>query len=94
MRWFFLYKQVLKWPLNQEINAVRAGHRKTNIPVVLTRDEVRQILQIMDGVLQLIAKLLYGSGLRILEAIRLRVQDIDFSMKQITVRSGRETKTA
>ncbi len=87
----FLYKKVLKVPLNEEINAVRAT-KKTNMPVVLTREEVSQILTVMEGVPQLIAKILYGSGLRVMEAVRIRVQDIDYSMKHICVRSGKGAK--
>ncbi len=87
----FLYKRVLKIPLTEEINAVRAP-KKINIPVVMTRDEVRQLITIMEGVPQLIVKILYGSGLRIMETVRLRVQDIDYSMKQISVRSGKGAK--
>lgn len=87
----FLYKKVLKQPLKEEINAVRAA-KKINIPVVMTRDEVRRIIHIMEGPTQLIVKLLYGSGLRITEAVRLRIKDIDYSMKQLTVRSGKGAK--
>lgn len=87
----FLYKHVLKQPLDQEINAVWAS-RKINIPVVMTREEVAQIIALMEGVPQLVVKLLYGSGLRIMEAVRLRVQDIDYNFKQITVRSGKGAK--
>ena len=87
----FLYKKVLKQPLKKEINAVRAA-KKTNIPVVLTREEVRQMINLMEGAPQLIVKLLYGSGLRITEAVRLRVKDLDYSMKQLTVRSGKGAK--
>jgi integron integrase len=87
----FLYKRVLKEPLQDEINAVRAP-RKVNIPVVLTREEVRQLIDIMENTPQLIVKLLYGSGLRIMEAVRLRVKDIDYQMKQVTVRSGKGAK--
>ena len=87
----FLYKKVLKIQLNKEIDAVRASKKK-NIPVVMTRDEVRTILDIMDGVPQIIAKLLYGCGLRITETVRLRVQDIDYKMKTVTVRSGKGAK--
>lgn len=87
----FLYKHVLKQPLDQEINAVRAS-RKINIPVVMTREEVAQIIALMEGSPQLVVKLLYGSGLRIMEAVRLRVQDIDYNFKQITVRSGKGAK--
>lgn len=87
----FLYKKVLKSPLNNEINAIRAK-KKINIPVVMTREEVRKIIQNMEGVPQLIVKILYGSGLRITEAVRLRVQDIDYKMKHIIVRSGKGAK--
>lgn len=87
----FLYKRVLKQPLDKEINAVRAA-KKLHIPVVMTRDEVRQILQLMEGTPQLIVKLLYGSGLRVIEAVRLRVKDVDYQMKQIVVRSGKGAK--
>ena len=87
----FLYRKVLKQPLNEEINAVRAAKR-TNIPVVMTREEVRQIINLMEGTPQLIVKILYGSGLRIMEAVRLRVKDIDYQMKQLTVRSGKGAK--
>ena len=87
----FLYKRVLKQSLDQEINAVRAT-RKINIPVVMTREEVAQVIALMEGVPQLVVKLLYGSGLRIMEAARLRVQDIDYNFKQITVRSSKGAK--
>ncbi len=75
----FLYKQVLKQPLNEKINAERAA-RKVKIPVVLTRDETKRIIGAMTGIHQLVVKLLYGSGLRIIECLRLRVHDIDFDM--------------
>jgi len=87
----FLYKKVLKVPLTKEINAVRAP-KKLNIPTVMTRDEVRQVITIMEGVPQLIVKILYGSGLRVMETVRLRVHDIDYRMKQISVRSGKGAK--
>jgi integron integrase len=87
----FLYKRVLNHVLEGSINAVRAD-KKINVPVVMTRDEVAAVLVLMDGTPQLVAKLLYGSGLRIMEAVRLRVKDLDFSMKQLTVRSGKGDK--
>jgi integron integrase len=87
----FLCKRVLQQDLSDKINAVRAP-KKINIPVVLSREEVATVITIMDGVPRLVAKLLYGSGLRITEALRLRVQDIDFEYKQITVRSGKGAK--
>lgn len=84
----FLYKKVLKMELTNDIDAVRA-HKKKNIPVVLTRNEVKKVMDVMEGVPQLIVKILYGSGLRIMETVRLRIQDIDYRMKQVTVRSGK-----
>jgi len=87
----FLYKKFLKVPLDREINAVRAKKKK-NIPVVLTIEEVVQVLPLLNGVPELVVKLIYGSGLRIMEAVRLRVMDIDFGFKQITVRSGKGDK--
>jgi integron integrase len=87
----FLYRQVLKLPLDEKINAIRA-ERKVNLPVVLTREEVGRVMPMLEGVPQLIVKLLYGSGLRIMEAVRLRVKDVDLAMKQVTVRSGKGDK--
>jgi integron integrase len=87
----FLYKRVLNQALADRINAVRAD-KKVNVPVVMTRDEVATVLVLMEGTPQLVAKLLYGSGLRIMEAVRLRVKDIDYAMKQLTVRSGKGDK--
>ena len=87
----FLYKRVLEVPLDQAIQAVRAD-RKANVPVVLTREEVAKVIPLVDGVAHLVVKLLYGSGLRIMEAVRLRVKDVEFAMKQITVRSGKGDK--
>jgi site-specific recombinase XerD len=60
--------------------------------VVLTVDEVRQVLQAMAGTPQIVVKLLYGSGLRLMEALRMRVQDVDLKMKQVTVRDGKGAK--
>jgi len=87
----FLYKRVLEVPLDQAIQAVRAD-RKANVPVVLTREEVAKVIPLVDGVAHLVVKLLYGSGLRIMEAVRLRVKDVDVAMKQITVRAGKGDK--
>lgn len=84
----FLYKKVLEVPLAEAIDAVRA-ERKVRVPVVLSREEVGRVISLMEGTAQLVVKLLYGSGLRIMEAVRLRVKDVDFAMKQITVRSGK-----
>jgi integron integrase len=87
----FLYKKVLDLPLDKKINAVRAD-KKVNLPVVLTREEVARVIPLLEGASQLIVRLLYGSGLRVSEALRLRVKDVDYAMKQITVRSGKGGK--
>ncbi len=87
----FLYKQVLKMPVDQEMNAMRA-RRTESVPVMLQREEVAHVMALMEGTPQLVAQLLYGSGLRIVEALRLRVKDIDFEMKAVTVRSGKGDK--
>jgi integrase len=60
--------------------------------MVLTRDEVRAVLQQLDAVPRLMAVLLYGAGLRLLECCRLRVKDVDFAMNQITIRDGKGHK--
>jgi len=83
----FLYKRVLAHPL-EGVEATRS--RKTQrIPVVLTREEVKQILSLLESTSGLLVKLLYGCGLRITEAVRLRVKDIDYGYKQVTVRNGK-----
>jgi integron integrase len=87
----FLYKRVLNHALPGSINAVRAD-KKVNVPVVMTREEVAAVISLMDGTAQVVAKLLYGSGLRIMEAVRLRVKDIDYQMKQLIVRAGKGDK--
>jgi integron integrase len=87
----FLYKRVLNHALPGSINAVRTD-KKINVPVVMTREEVAAVISLMDGTAQVVAKLLYGSGLRIMEAVRLRIKDIDYQMKQLTVRAGKGDK--
>lgn len=87
----FHYKHVLKHPLDQTINDEHAP-RRVKIPVVLTREETAQVITRMWGIHQIAAKLLYGSGLRITEYLRLRVQDIDFAMRAVTVRSSKGKK--
>jgi len=87
----FLYKRVLKQTLDGSINAVRAK-KKQNIPVVLSREEVASVISMMKGTPHLVVKVLYGSGMRMMEALRLRVHDIDYDLKQITVRSGKGNK--
>jgi integrase len=86
----FLYREVLDHEL-RGIDAVRAD-RPVHVPVVLTPQEVGNVLARMSGTPQLVVKLLYGSGLRLMEALRLRVKDLDFEMRQLTVRDGKGAK--
>ena len=86
----FLYDQVLHQELGS-IQALRADRPET-VPTVLTAEEARRVILAMQGGPQLVVKLLYGSGLRLLEALRLRVKDLDFEMKQVTVRDGKGGK--
>ena len=87
----FLYRQVLKIPLDEPIDAVRAKKPK-RLPTILAKDEVHRILEQVDGTYQLMAKLLYGCGLRLMECIRLRVKDIDFGRNQIMIRDAKGSK--
>jgi integron integrase len=87
----FLYQKVLKVEVDW-LKDVVAAKQPQRLPTVLTIDEVRSLLAHMEGVPWLIASLLYGSGLRVLEACRLRVLDIDFGMRQIIVRNGKGAK--
>jgi integron integrase len=86
----FLYDAVLGRPLNQ-LQVVRAARPK-RLPVVLTREEVRAVLGRLHGVNGLIARLLYGTGMRLLECLRLRVKDVDFALHQIIIRGGKGDK--
>jgi integron integrase len=87
----FLYLEVLQIDLDETINASRAK-RPDRIPVVLAREEVAKVLSALDGINRLMASLLYGCGLRLMECCRLRVKDIDFGMHQITVLDGKGQK--
>jgi len=87
----FLYRQVLRTELPWLDNVVRANQPR-RLPVVLTQDEARAVIGHLRGVHWLIAGLLYGSGLRVLEALRLRVKDIDLKIQQLIVRDGKGAK--
>lgn len=86
----FLYRWVLNRPLD-ELRIVRAN-RPRRLPVVLTREEVRRLLAELSGTNRLVAQLLYGGGLRVMEAARLRVKDVDFGRSEIVVRDGKGFK--
>jgi integrase len=63
--------------------------RPARLPVVLSQGEVQRLLERMEGTNQLIARLLYGTGMRLMEAMRLRVKDVDFGRNQVVIRSGK-----
>jgi len=84
----FLYRDVLKCPLEGRIDAVRS-FKKQRLPIVMSKEETQRVLSAMNGTTQLMAKLLYGSGIRLMECIRLRVKDIDFEINEIRVHSGK-----
>src|SRR5258705_13240012 len=87
----FLYRDVLKQKLDR-IEEVERARTTRRLPVVLTRPEVHAVLSNLQGISYLAAALMYGSGLRLMECLRLRVKDIDFSYRQILVRSGKGDK--
>jgi len=87
----FLYRDVLKVELPWLDGVVRAK-RSQRVPVVLTENEVRGLLARLDGTKWLVASLLYGTGMRLLEGLRLRVKDVDLERKEITVRDGKGAK--
>jgi integron integrase len=87
----FLYREILKKDIGY-VNGVVRAKRPHRLPVVLTRQEVRSILGCLDGSDWIMAMLLYGAGLRLMECLRLRVKDIDFTTNQIVVRAGKGDK--
>ena len=87
----FLYREVLEINLPWLDQVVRAK-RPVRLPVVLTRQEVTAVLNRMSGVYGLLARLLYGTGMRLMEVIRLRVKDVDFARGEIVVRDGKGAK--
>src|SRR5262245_62807793 len=87
----FLYRDVLGVDMPWLDDIVRAK-RPERLPVVLTRDEVRALLERLSGPTWLMACLLYGAGLRVLECCRLRIQDVDLGRNQIVVRGGKGDK--
>jgi integron integrase len=87
----FLYKQVLKQEIGW-LKDVERAKRPARLPVVLTRDETHKVFAHLSGTPRLMAGLLYGSGLRLMEAVRLRVKDIDFGYARIVVRDGKGAK--
>lgn len=84
----FLYDAVLEQPLELP-DAIARPTRPKRLPDVLTREEVRSVLAELDGSYLLVARLLYGSGLRLLEALQIRIKDVDLQRHEISVRSGK-----
>jgi len=87
----FLYREVLKHDLKY-VSQIERARRSRHVPVVFTRDEAKRVLANLAGTHWLTASLLYGSGLRLMECLRLRVKDIDFNLSQIIVRDGKGEK--
>ncbi|MCX5756405.1 MAG: integron integrase [Gemmatimonadetes bacterium] len=84
----FMYQQVLRQPIGDLSRMVRAK-KPARLPSVLTREETRLVMAEMRGVTRLVALLLYGGGLRLMESLRLRVHDVDFERQVLTVRGGK-----
>ena len=82
---------VLKQPLDW-LNDIERAKKSSRLPVVFTRAEAQAVLAQLDGSLWLMASLLYGSGLRLMECLRLRIKDVDFGLNQIMVRDGKGLK--
>lgn len=87
----FLYREALRTPL-EPLGEVALAKRPIRLPAVLTRAEVRAVLARLDGQPRLVALLLYGAGLRLLEALALRVKDVDLGTRQLLVRGGKGAK--
>ena len=87
----FLYREVLAIDLPW-LNDVTRAKRPQRMPVVLTREETRAVLDRMTGVYGLMARLLYGTGMRLMECVRLRVKDVDFARREILIRDGKGAK--
>jgi integron integrase len=86
----FLYRDVLGRSL--ELGSLVRAKRPRHLPVVLTREEVRSLLARLEGTQRLMASLLYGTGMRLMEVVRLRVKDVDFGYRQIVVRDAKGNK--
>lgn len=87
----FLYRDVLRLPL-EPFSGIAPARRPERLPVVFTAQEVKLLLAHLSGPNLLMASLLYGSGLRLMECLRLRIKDVDFALHQITIRDGKGAK--
>ncbi len=87
----FLYRHILHKEVD-DLTSVARAKRKMNLPTVLSRDEVKKLLSFLDGPYLLMAQLMYGCGLRLMECLRLRIKDVDFENDLLMVRSGKGEK--
>ena len=87
----FMYREVLVTDLPW-LTEVAQAKRQTKLPVVLTQGEIRGLFDQMDGVMALVAKVLYGTGIRLMEGLRLRVKDLEFERLEVIVREGKGGK--
>lgn len=85
----FLYRTVLNIPLDESALRFVRPNKPKRIPTVLSKTEAKSVIEKMDGVYRMMAQIMYGSGLRLMECIRLRVKDLDFANHQIIVRDGK-----
>ena len=85
----FLYRHVLGIEIDEKALVPIRPNRPKRVPTVLSRDEAQRVIAKMDGVYRLMAQLMYGSGLRLMEVLRLHVKDLDFDNRQIIVRDGK-----
>ena len=88
----FLYKVVLERPVEWFSDKLTPAKRPERLPVVLTREEVRAVMGHLEGVHRLMAGLMYGAGLRLMETVRLRIKDVDFGQNHLVVRDGKGAK--
>ena len=84
----FLYRDVLHVNIPETLNIIWAK-RSQHVPTVLSKDEIAKVIGLMSGTQQIMAKLMYGSGIRLNECIQLRVKDLDFDYKQVIVHDGK-----
>ena len=87
----FLYRDVLDLPVHEELEHVKS-RRLQRPPVVMTQEEVKKVIQFMQGTHQLMAKILYSGGLRLMECVRLRVHDLDFERSKLYIRGAKGGK--
>ncbi len=88
----FLYQEALKQELGW-INDVKRAKKPSHLPVVFTKEEAKAVLLRLEGAKWLMASLLYGASLRLMECLGLRMKDMDFSYNQITVRDGKGVRS-